>query len=50
MKKCFSCGGLYPNVDGPVHKYMDSSPGCWAIYGEVLAKEYSDLLCLKSTG
>ena len=21
---------------------MDSSPGCWAVYGEVLAREYSD--------
>jgi hypothetical protein len=21
---------------------MESSPGCWAIYGEVLAREYSD--------
>ena len=29
-------------MEGPVHKYMKSSPGCWAIYGEILAKEYSD--------
>jgi hypothetical protein len=40
--KCFSCGGLYPDVDGPVHRYMSSSPGCWSVYGEVLAREYSD--------
>ncbi len=39
---CFSCGGLYPNIEGPVHRYMSSSPGCWSIYGEVLAREYSD--------
>lgn len=31
-----------PSIDGPVHRYMESSPGCWAIYGEVLAREYSD--------
>lgn len=40
--KCFSCGGEYPDIDGPVHRYMVSSPGCWAIYGEVLAREYSN--------
>ena len=42
MKKCFSCGGLYPDTDGPTHRYMTSTPGCWAVYGEVLAREYSD--------
>lgn len=40
--RCFSCGGVFPDIDGPVHRYMKSSPGCWAIYGEVLAREYSD--------
>ncbi len=24
-----------------MHRYMESSPGCWAAYGEVLAREYS---------
>jgi hypothetical protein len=24
------------------HRYMISSPACWAAYGEVLAREYSD--------
>ena len=23
-----------------MHRYMESSPGCWAVYGEVLAREY----------
>ncbi|MEK6748286.1 MAG: DUF5946 family protein [Pseudomonadota bacterium] len=40
--KCFSCGGEYPDIEGPVHRYMKSSPGCWAVYGEVLAREYSN--------
>ena len=40
--KCFSCGGYYPDIEGPVHRYMTSSPGCWAVYGEILAREYSD--------
>ncbi|WP_143247460.1 DUF5946 family protein [Agaribacterium haliotis] len=39
--QCFSCGGEYPNIDGPVHRYMASSPGCWSVYGKVLAREYS---------
>lgn len=40
--KCFSCGGEYPDIDGPTHRYMKSTPGCWAIYGEVLAREYEN--------
>jgi hypothetical protein len=42
MSRCFSCGGEYPDIDGPVHRYMKSSPGCWAVYGEVLAREYGN--------
>ena len=41
--ECFSCGALAPDIEGSVHRYMDSSPGCWALYGEVLAREYSDV-------
>jgi hypothetical protein len=29
-------------MDGPVHRYMESSPGCWAKYGELLAREYEN--------
>ncbi|HEX9952460.1 MAG TPA: DUF5946 family protein [Rubricoccaceae bacterium] len=39
---CPGCRGLFPDVSGPVHRYMASSPGCWAAYGRVLAREYSD--------
>ena len=39
---CPSCKGVFPVIEGPVHEYMTSSPGCWAAYGEVLAREYSD--------
>jgi len=28
-----------PDSDGPTHPYIGASPGCWAIYGEVLAWE-----------
>lgn len=37
---CFSCGALVPKTEGPTHDYMLSLPGCWAVYGEVLAREY----------
>jgi hypothetical protein len=39
---CAGCGGFFPDIDGPVHRYMESSPGCWATFGEILAREYSD--------
>jgi hypothetical protein len=41
---CVGCGALFPEADGPTHQYMESSPGCWATFGEVLAREYSDPL------
>lgn len=40
--RCIGCGGLVPRMDGPTHRYLESSPGCWQVYGEVLAREYSD--------
>jgi Family of unknown function (DUF5946) len=40
--RCIGCAALVPDIAGPTHRYMESSPGCWAIYGEVLAREYSN--------
>ncbi len=42
MINCMGCGGSFADIEGPTHRYMESSPGCWAAYGEVLAREYSD--------
>ena len=42
MTACPGCGAEFADVDGPTHRYMESTPGCWATYGEVLAREYSD--------
>ena len=39
---CMGCGGLVPDITGPTHEYMESSPGCWQAYGDVLGREYSD--------
>lgn len=40
---CIGCGGRFADTDGPTHRYMASAPGCWACFGEVLAREYSDI-------
>ena len=40
--KCQGCGGFFEDIQGPTHRYMESSPGCWAAFGEVLAREYQD--------
>lgn len=40
--KCPGCGGLFENSNGPTHAYLESSPGCWEVFGKVLAREYSD--------
>ena len=41
MTRCPACG-FEGTFDGPGHAYMSPSPACWASYGEVLAREYSD--------
>ncbi len=41
MTVCPACGYVGEH-DGPAHAYMSPSPACWARYGEVLAREYSD--------
>ncbi|MCB9304769.1 MAG: hypothetical protein H6566_29425 [Lewinellaceae bacterium] len=40
---CFSCGAEVPDIEGPVHRYLASAPGCWAYFTEVSAREYSDI-------
>ncbi len=35
LRQCVGCSGMVPDVQGPVHAYMLSSPGCWAWYGEL---------------
>lgn len=47
FQECFSCKGHYLEVDGPTHDYMLSTPGCWAAYGEILEREYSDQILFK---
>ncbi len=39
---CFACGAKSLDVDGICHEYMLSSPGCWTMFGEIMAKEFSN--------
>lgn len=39
--RCPGCGARFPaNVDGPTHAYMISSPGCWAAFTALVAREF----------
>ena len=42
VSECTGCGLVLPVREAPSHAYLGSSPACWALYGEVLAREYSD--------
>ncbi|HKP54400.1 MAG TPA: DUF5946 family protein [Chloroflexia bacterium] len=37
---CIGCGALVPNTNGPTHRYIGASPGCWQAYSELLARGY----------
>jgi Family of unknown function (DUF5946) len=37
-----TCGARLTAMEGPIHRYMLSTPACWEAYGQVLAREYED--------
>jgi len=37
-----------PEVDGPTHRYIGASPGCWAAYGKLSEKEADDFRYMRS--
>lgn len=39
---CEGCGLVLPLQDGPTHPYFAASSECWALFGEVLAREFGD--------
>lgn len=42
-ERCPGCGGRYPAMPaGETHPYIGASPACWAVFGEVLAREFQD--------
>lgn len=40
---CPGCGGLFPVLTGPVHRYLESSPGCAAASGRLFARPYAQI-------
>jgi Family of unknown function (DUF5946) len=34
---CSGCGAAFELCTGPTHPYIGASPGCWALYTEILA-------------
>lgn len=40
--RCPGCNALVPDSEGPTHRYVGASAGCWQLYGELLAKEFSE--------
>lgn len=39
---CIGCGADVPDIEYPVHGDMRTSPGCWALFSEVLGREFSN--------
>ncbi len=42
LEPCPGCAAAVPGEDGPTHRYIAASPGCWRLYGELLGREYAD--------
>lgn len=47
LEVCPDCKVALRPQPGPVHPYFGASPSCWALYGEVLAREYSSPKLMK---
>lgn len=42
LEICGDCKVALPPVAGSGHAYLGASPSCWALYGDLLSREYSD--------
>lgn len=47
LEVCGDCRLQLPRGEGPRHPYLGASASCWALYGQVLAREYSDPAYMK---
>ncbi len=41
LEPCPGCGAMVPRILGPTHAYIGASPGCWAIHGELSARNWA---------
>lgn len=39
---CPGCGERFAPSSAGTHRYLGASSGCWAVFGEVLARDYQD--------
>jgi hypothetical protein len=39
---CPGCGLGLPDGGGPTHPYIGATAACWALYGELLSREFGD--------
>jgi hypothetical protein len=42
MEACPGCGIELPKVEGPCDPYGGASPACWAVFGEVCARDFGE--------
>jgi len=42
MSACPGCEIRLPLIDGTAHLYVGATMACWAVYGSILAREYSN--------
>jgi len=42
MEACPGCGSELPAVEGPTDAYGGASSSCWAMFGEVCAKDFGE--------
>jgi hypothetical protein len=42
LEPCPGCGALFPPADGPTHRYIGASAGCWALFAPRSAGEAPD--------
>ena len=48
METCPDCGVVLTCVDTERHAYMGGSASCWALYGQVLEREYANPAYMKA--
>jgi hypothetical protein len=42
LQHCPGCHAYFANKNDISHPYIGASPGCWSVYGEILAKEFGE--------
>jgi hypothetical protein len=46
LSPCPGCGALFPPFDGPTHRYVGASAGCWALFSWALVSAGTDAVGL----